>query len=219
MITRDQLASGMLRECDICKHLFTKLTPAAYGYRPSPTQRTTLELLRYLVIIGIGGIRCMAENNWKLLGEHSARVKEMPADGFPAAMDRRKREIEAGDRPQARHRRFPDPSRGALCISPRPGRLPPAAGDGQLAERRAHGDSGARLGPPVQPGPRPGEPGIGAPTPELQHPVQSLDSTAHPSRQAGSYLGTVACDQSRRARPSRAMRPGAHDGTQCCSCM
>lgn len=94
MITKDQLAAAMARECDICVHLFTKLDPATMDYRPSPTQRPTLELLRYLAICGIAGMTCMAESNWKRFGEFSERVKEMPAEAFPAAMARQKADIE-----------------------------------------------------------------------------------------------------------------------------
>lgn len=95
MITKDQLAASLTRECDICRHLFTKLGPAAHDYRPSPGQRSTTDLLRYLSYCGIAGVRSMAEKNWKIFAERAERAKEMPAAEFPAAMDRQKREIEA----------------------------------------------------------------------------------------------------------------------------
>jgi hypothetical protein len=95
VITKEQLSNAMTRECDICLHLYSKLSPDAYGYRPSPAQRTTLELLQYLAACGIGGIRAMASTNWKLFSEELARTKEMPAEEFPAAMTRQKAEIEA----------------------------------------------------------------------------------------------------------------------------
>jgi hypothetical protein len=95
VITKDQLAASLTRECDICRHLFTKLGPAAHDYRPSPGQRSTTDLLRYLSYCGIAGVRSMAEKNWKIFAERAERAKEMPAAEFPAAMDRQKREIEA----------------------------------------------------------------------------------------------------------------------------
>jgi len=95
MITRQQMADSMIRECDIAIHLFTKLTPEAYDYRPSEGQRSTLELLRYLTICASAGIRCMTENNWKLFADFGAQVKEMPAEEFPAAMERQKADIAA----------------------------------------------------------------------------------------------------------------------------
>jgi hypothetical protein len=93
MITKDQLAASMLRECDIVIHLHSKLPAGALDYRPSEGQRSTLELLRYLAICASAGIRCMKESNWKLFAEHVERVKEMTADEFPAAMERQKQEI------------------------------------------------------------------------------------------------------------------------------
>jgi len=95
MISKDQLAASMTRECDICKHLYTKLGPDAWDYRPTPSQRSTIELLRYLAACGIGAVKSMAEQNWKLFGEYTDRAKAMPADEFPAAMDRQKAELES----------------------------------------------------------------------------------------------------------------------------
>ncbi len=93
MLTRDQLTDAMLRECDICLHLFGRLAPGALDYRPSPGQRSTLELLRYLAACGIGGLRSMSEGNWKRFAEATARVAEMPAERFPEEMARQKAEI------------------------------------------------------------------------------------------------------------------------------
>ena len=93
MITKDQLAASMLRECDIAKHLFTKLPAGALDYRPTPGQRSTLELLRYLAICGIAGIRAMVENNLHVVTDYKAQVAEMAAAEFPAAMDRQKAQI------------------------------------------------------------------------------------------------------------------------------
>jgi hypothetical protein len=93
MITKDQLADSMLRECDILVHLHSKLPEGALDYRPSPGQRSTVELLRYVAICAAAGMRCMSEANWKLFSGYAEQVKEMPGDGFPAAMERQKKEI------------------------------------------------------------------------------------------------------------------------------
>lgn len=95
MLSKESLRDGMLRECDICNHLFTKFDAAGFDYRPSPGQRDTRELLQYLSIIGIAATRCMHERNWKLFGEFSTRSETMPPDDFPAAMDRQKAELAA----------------------------------------------------------------------------------------------------------------------------
>ncbi|HZU52710.1 MAG TPA: hypothetical protein VFF77_02370, partial [Holophagaceae bacterium] len=95
MITKDQLAAAMIRECDICLHLFSKLPAGAADYRPSEKQRSTLELLRYLSISGVAGMDCMAHADWKRFGAFTERAKAMPFEGFPAAMAAQKAEIEA----------------------------------------------------------------------------------------------------------------------------
>lgn len=95
MITKDQVAAAMLRECDIALHLYGKLPAGAADYRPSSTQRSTLELLRYLAISGMAGMDCMAHGDWKRFGDHAASTKEMPFDGFPEAMAKQKAFIEA----------------------------------------------------------------------------------------------------------------------------
>jgi hypothetical protein len=94
VISREQVSGAMTRECDICLHLFSKLSPDAYDYKPSDSQRTTLELLRYLAGCGIGGLRAMASSDWKLFNEELSRTREMPAEDFPAAMIRQKQAIE-----------------------------------------------------------------------------------------------------------------------------
>lgn len=95
MITKDQLGASMLHECKVALHLFGKLSPDAYDYRPSPRQRTTTELLRYLAICGIAGTRCMADADWKLFAEYRARTNEMRPEEFPAMMERQKGELDA----------------------------------------------------------------------------------------------------------------------------
>jgi hypothetical protein len=95
MISKDHLAAALVRECDIAKHLHTKLDAEAFDYRPSEGQRSTLELMRYLAACGIGGIRSLAAGDWKAFGAYTERVETMTPEEFPAAMDRQKAEIEA----------------------------------------------------------------------------------------------------------------------------
>ena len=93
MISKSHLLDSMLHECTVAQHLYSKLTPACFDYRPSPTQRSTTELLQYLSVIGIAGSTCMAEHNWKLFAPFSERAKTMPAVDFVEAMDRQKAEL------------------------------------------------------------------------------------------------------------------------------
>lgn len=48
MITKDQFIQSLNFELTIMQHLAEKVTPAMLDYRPTPGQRSTLELMRYL---------------------------------------------------------------------------------------------------------------------------------------------------------------------------
>lgn len=93
MISKDQLLDAMLRECDVAIHLHSKLAPGALDYRPSPDQRSILELLRYLSICAIAGTTAMVRGDWKLFGPIRDRAAAMAAEEFPGAMRRQKEEL------------------------------------------------------------------------------------------------------------------------------
>ena len=71
MISKSDLLDSMLHECTVAQHLYAKLSPESFDYRPSTNQRSTTELLQYLSVIGIAGSTCMAEGNWKLFAPFS----------------------------------------------------------------------------------------------------------------------------------------------------
>src|SRR5690349_7474226 len=51
-LTKDELITSLQNEVRILQHLCTKIEPSMLDYRPSPKQRSTLELLRYLTNMG-----------------------------------------------------------------------------------------------------------------------------------------------------------------------
>lgn len=93
MISKDLLLQSMIHDCEISKHLFTKISAASMDYRPTPKQRSMKELLRYLSICGIGGATCMTKNNWDLYGKFSERAAAMDVAEFPAKMDQQIAEL------------------------------------------------------------------------------------------------------------------------------
>lgn len=95
MITKDQLLAAMTHECDVAIHIHSKLTPKAAEYRPSPDQRNTTELLRYLSICGIAGTTSMARGDWKLFAGFRERSANLAVSDFPAAMKKQKEELTA----------------------------------------------------------------------------------------------------------------------------
>ncbi len=95
MIDRTTLQTEMARECEIIKHLASKVPPGTDDWRPTEGQRSMLEFLRYVSFCGIGGARAMAEGDWAGYGEVEARAADLTREGFAAAMDRQSEELAA----------------------------------------------------------------------------------------------------------------------------
>lgn len=91
MLDKNDLRDVILKECDICLHLFGKLPKGAESYRPTPGQRSTLELLRYLSHCGESGMRALLDGNWDAWKANEARASTMALAEFPASMERQKR--------------------------------------------------------------------------------------------------------------------------------
>ena len=51
-LTKTELIASLRNEVRILLHLAGKIEPSMLDYRPTPTQRTTLELLQYLSMMG-----------------------------------------------------------------------------------------------------------------------------------------------------------------------
>jgi len=52
VLTKEELIASLQNEVRILLHLASKIDPKKLDYRPTPKQRSTLELLRYLVVMG-----------------------------------------------------------------------------------------------------------------------------------------------------------------------
>ena len=51
-LTKEELIGSLQNEVRILQHLCTKIEPTMVDYRPTPKQRSTIELLRYLTNMG-----------------------------------------------------------------------------------------------------------------------------------------------------------------------
>ena len=52
VLTQQELIAALQNEARILVHLCGKVEPAMLDYRPTPKQRSTIELLRYLTVMG-----------------------------------------------------------------------------------------------------------------------------------------------------------------------
>jgi hypothetical protein len=57
VLTKAELIASLQKEIRILLHLATKIDPAKVDYRPTPKQRSTIELLRYLSLMGPNLVR------------------------------------------------------------------------------------------------------------------------------------------------------------------
>ena len=52
LLSQTELIATLQKEIHILNHLCSKIEPAMLDYRPTPKQRSTIELLRYLTMMG-----------------------------------------------------------------------------------------------------------------------------------------------------------------------
>lgn len=95
MAMKDDLLFEMLRECDVCIHLAGKLPPGALDWRPTPKQRSTLELMRYISFTGPAFLRSLLDGNWDAYSKMESESHLVGAGDFVAAMERQKAAIRA----------------------------------------------------------------------------------------------------------------------------
>ncbi|MBX3473576.1 MAG: hypothetical protein KF754_04270 [Planctomycetes bacterium] len=93
MLSKEQLIKSMLFEIRIIKHLGTKLQPGKLSWRPTPGQRSMLELMQYLTTCGIVPALAAIKDNWD-----DAEALEKAAEGvnhinFADAMDAQGRKL------------------------------------------------------------------------------------------------------------------------------
>lgn len=97
MIDKQQVLEAIELELHVIEHLFGKLPRESWqqtlDHRPSPEQRSVLDLLRYLSYAGIGGCLAAVEGGFEGFRRVAKRAEEMDADEFPAAMARQRQEI------------------------------------------------------------------------------------------------------------------------------
>ena len=52
VLTKSELIASLHNEVRILQHLITKIGPGMVDYKPTPKQRSTIDLLKYLAVMG-----------------------------------------------------------------------------------------------------------------------------------------------------------------------
>jgi hypothetical protein len=87
MYTKENFLKSLENEVRIIKHLATKVGPDMLEYRPTPAQRSTLELMQYISAVGSGVMRSVSLNNAKEWGYYDDFRKSVTLDNFSKKMD------------------------------------------------------------------------------------------------------------------------------------
>ena len=72
VLTKDELIKALQNEVRILLHLASKVDPAKQDYRPTPKQRSLLELLQYLTIMGPIHLRGVMAESFSIDGWRTA---------------------------------------------------------------------------------------------------------------------------------------------------
>ena len=80
-LTKSELIDSLHNEVRILNHLATKVDRSKLDYRPTPKQRSTLELLRYLTIMGPGLVQAAKAGGFDVAA-WTAATKEAEARDF-----------------------------------------------------------------------------------------------------------------------------------------
>ncbi len=95
MIGKNELRDSILHEYKVIKQLVSKLPDGVENYRISDDQRSTIELLRYLVPLGPGTLHAAKDSSFAWFGANAERFEALGLADMPAALDESMTEIAA----------------------------------------------------------------------------------------------------------------------------
>lgn len=88
VLTKSELIASLHNEVRILQHLITKIGPGMIDYKPTPKQRSTIDLLRYLAVMGPMLVKAGLTNNFdrEEWGARSKALAEKDLAGVTAAL-------------------------------------------------------------------------------------------------------------------------------------
>lgn len=93
MLTKPEFLAALKRETKILNHLAGKLREEHLGFRFTPPQRSTLELLQYLTIGAEAGVGYYLNGSWDHWEALESRSKDLSLAGFAAALKAQERNV------------------------------------------------------------------------------------------------------------------------------
>lgn len=93
MFPKEWVAESIAKDCRITIHLYRKIPHTLYDWRPSPQQRSVGELLRYLSVCAISGLKAYREPEKGWRDVYTAQAKEMDLSQFGDYMEHQANEV------------------------------------------------------------------------------------------------------------------------------
>ena len=92
VMTKQELIAHLQNEVRIFLHLASKIDPSKLEYRPTPKQRSTIELLRYMVVMGPMLLKAIKAGSFdrEAFGAAAADASAMNFDQVLGAIDKQR---------------------------------------------------------------------------------------------------------------------------------
>ena len=87
MLSKNDVRDTLVNEYKVIKQIVSKLPEGSGDFRLSPTQRSTMELLGYLTLLGPGLLHAANDNGFAWFGEKGATLESLTLADVPAALD------------------------------------------------------------------------------------------------------------------------------------
>lgn len=95
MISRDSFWKAYIHEFNCIRHLANKVTPEMLAYRPTPGQRSLLELLQYLSYASAASMYALVHETLDDYGVRNTAAKNVTLDNFAETMHEQQAEMYA----------------------------------------------------------------------------------------------------------------------------
>lgn len=87
MLDKNDVRDSLINEMKIVKQLVSKLPEGSEDFRLSEDQRSTIELLRYIAVMGPGVVHAGNDGGFQWIGENAAAVENIELDDMPGYLD------------------------------------------------------------------------------------------------------------------------------------
>ena len=94
ILTREEYLATVKHEMKVVRHLFGKILPDTWDWRPTAKQRSILELLQYISHSTASGMHAVLDGSGSIFTKAAETSKEVTKDNFLAKLDEQEAQIE-----------------------------------------------------------------------------------------------------------------------------